>query len=223
MSLASRTSLRTHFEVLSLGLEASSPRELPCPWLKDSTIFEPLKFRWKTPEILWKICKDLFLFSSSRASPEKKFLKTFFHLKKIFEDLFFLRTLAPVSLVLGLGLERVCLWPWPQFFCVCLALASSLVSWTPTLLLKLDHYSILRLCKNLIASFFSDRTQFVSSSGIKSSNLPVTFGIPQCSILGPFFYFDLRNPILRSLHHAYLLTTRAYFFLQINCPLSKLI
>ena len=30
-------SSRTHFEVL--GLEASSPRKLPCPQLEDSTIF----------------------------------------------------------------------------------------------------------------------------------------------------------------------------------------
>ena len=42
-------SLRTHFEVLGLGLEASSPQKLPYPRLEDSTIFEPLKFRWKTP------------------------------------------------------------------------------------------------------------------------------------------------------------------------------
>ena len=34
---------RTHFEVLGLGLEASSPRKLACPWLEDSTIFELLK------------------------------------------------------------------------------------------------------------------------------------------------------------------------------------
>ena len=45
-SCASRTSSRTHFEVLGLGLEgqvlgleASSPRKLACPRLKDSTIF----------------------------------------------------------------------------------------------------------------------------------------------------------------------------------------
>ena len=51
-SLASRTSSRTHFEVLGLGLglegqvlglglglEASSPRKLVCPRLEDSTIF----------------------------------------------------------------------------------------------------------------------------------------------------------------------------------------
>ena len=45
-SLASRTSSKTHFEVLGLGLEGqvlglevSSPRKLPCPRLDDSTIF----------------------------------------------------------------------------------------------------------------------------------------------------------------------------------------
>ena len=46
-------SSRTHFEVLglslegqvlSLGLEASSPRKLACPRLEDSTFFELLKF-----------------------------------------------------------------------------------------------------------------------------------------------------------------------------------
>ena len=85
-----RTSLasRTHFEVLGLGLkgqvlEATSPRKLPCPRLKDSTTFEPLKFCWKTPETSRKICEDLFLFFSIRDhlkkivlrpfSPEKKF------------------------------------------------------------------------------------------------------------------------------------------------------
>ena len=58
MSLASRT----HFEVLGLGLEASSPRKLPCHRLEDSTIFEPLKFRWKTPETLGKSAKIFFWF-----------------------------------------------------------------------------------------------------------------------------------------------------------------
>ena len=49
----------------------------------------------------------------------KKNFEDLFHLKKNFEDLFFWRTLASVSLVLGLGLERVCPWPWPRkFFCV---------------------------------------------------------------------------------------------------------
>ena len=135
--LASKTSSRTDFEVL--GLEASSPRKLPCPRLEDSTIFERLKFRWKTPETLRKICKDLFLVFSSR-DRLKKIFEDLFCRKKIFEDLFFWRTLASVSLVLGLGLERVC--PWPRNFFVSLALASSLLSSTPPLALQLMFCSL---------------------------------------------------------------------------------
>ena len=60
-SLASRTSSRTHFEVL--GLEALGPRKLPCPQLEDSTIFESLKFCWK------------------RQKPRRKFVNTFFVLR----------------------------------------------------------------------------------------------------------------------------------------------
>ena len=56
-SLASRTSSRTHFEVLGpglglegqvlgLGLEASSPRKLACPRLEDSAIFWNVKILW---------------------------------------------------------------------------------------------------------------------------------------------------------------------------------
>ena len=107
-SLASRTSSRTHFEVLGLGLEASSPRKLPCPWLQNSLIFEPLKFFWKTSETLRKICKDFFLTSSSRD-----------RLKKHFEDLFCGGGENTYVCVLGP-------WPWPRkglslapkFFCV---------------------------------------------------------------------------------------------------------
>ena len=55
-------SSRTHFEVFGLGLEASSPRKLPCPRLEDSTIFDLLKFRWKAPETLRKICRPFFWF-----------------------------------------------------------------------------------------------------------------------------------------------------------------
>ena len=79
---------RSHFEVVGLGLEASCPRKLPCPRLDDSTIFEPLKFRWKMPETLRKVCKNLFLVSSS-TDRLKKIFEDLFRLKKIFEDLFF--------------------------------------------------------------------------------------------------------------------------------------
>ena len=64
-SLASRTSSRTHFEVLGLGLEALGPRKLPCPRLEYSTIFEPLKFCWK------------------RQKPHRKFVNTFFYFAQL--------------------------------------------------------------------------------------------------------------------------------------------
>ena len=62
------TASRTHFEVL--GLEASSPRKLPCPRLEYSTIFWVVKSWWSAWKIFWKtffsgdclknFCKDLF-------------------------------------------------------------------------------------------------------------------------------------------------------------------
>ena len=79
-------------------------------------------------------------------SPEKTFWKTFFTGKRLkkFLKTFFLRTLAFVSLILGLGIERFCPrksfpWPrpWPRIFFLFLALASSLVSSTPPLIIML--------------------------------------------------------------------------------------
>ena len=107
---------------------ASKPQVLKnCPVLGSRTalFFEPLKFCRKAPETSQKICEDLFLFSSS-GNRLKKIFEELFCLKKIFEDLFFWRTLAPVFLVFGLGLKRVCPWPWSRNFFVPLSLASSL-------------------------------------------------------------------------------------------------
>ena len=77
-------SSRKHFQVLGLGLEASSPRKLPCPRLEDSIIF-----------LMLKICR----------SAEKIFVDRFFEdrLKNFFEDLFFLEN----TCVCVLG-------PWPR-------------------------------------------------------------------------------------------------------------
>ena len=104
-SLASRTSSRTDFEVLGLGLEgqvlglgleASSPRKLACPRLEDSTIFWKVKILWSGWKIFWKA----FFVEIAW----KIFVKTFFF--------FFGEHLRFVSLVLGLGLEHSC--PWPR-------------------------------------------------------------------------------------------------------------
>ena len=132
--LALRTSLvsRTHFEVLGLGFETSSPRKLSCPRLEDSTIFEPLKFRWKTSNLAENLQRPFFLVSSSRD-----------RLKKNFEDFF---------------LENTCvcvLGPWPRIFFV--SLASSLVSSTPPLLptpLKESKTKMSNIHPRISSSFF---------------------------------------------------------------------
>ena len=122
-ALASRTSSRTHFEVL--GLEASNPRKLPCPRLEDSTNFEPLKFRWKTSETLRKICKDLFLVSSSRDCLKKNFWRLFSPEKNFWRPYFFEIAWKKILRTFFFG-EHLRLCPWPReglslalkFFCV---------------------------------------------------------------------------------------------------------
>ena len=91
------------------------------------------------------------------------------HLKNFCEDLFFWRTFALVSLVLGLGLEHSC--PWPREglsserlslalasdFFVSLALASSLVSSTPPLALDLQDRDETETLTNRVSRLFRDR------------------------------------------------------------------
>ena len=112
-----RTSSRTYFEILGLGLEASVLENCPVLGSRTALFFEPLKFCWKTPETSRKILRRAFLFSSFGD-----------RLKKNFEDFFLKNTLrrCPWSMALAssipvLGLERVCprkSYPWPRIFCV---------------------------------------------------------------------------------------------------------
>ena len=64
-------SSRTHFAVfgleghaLGLGIEASSPRKLPCPRLENSTIFCPVKILLGNARNFAENLRRLFLFSA---------------------------------------------------------------------------------------------------------------------------------------------------------------
>ena len=135
---SSRTSLalRTHFEVLGLGLEASSPQKLACPRLEDSTIFWNVKILWSAWKIFWKtffsgdrlknFCEDLFFFFFFFEIAWKIFVKTFFFSESTCAlcpwpwPRAFLSLASRVSVlgkaVLGLGFF-LCPWPWPRALC----------------------------------------------------------------------------------------------------------
>ena len=117
---SSTTSLasRTYFEVLILGLrlEASSLWKLPCPRLEDSTIFCTVEILLENVGNIAENLRRPFLFSSNGNHLEKFFKNLFYFIlffwrspeKVVWRPFFFLRTLAPVSLVLGLGLGFFC-------------------------------------------------------------------------------------------------------------------
>ena len=140
MSLALKTSSRTHFEVLGLedqvlglGLEAYKSSKMPCPRAGDSTVF------WivKNGPLLWSFF-FYFILDNARNLAENLRRQFFF-----FENTC---ALCPWSLILALstpalGIGRVYPrkvgpWPWLRiFFFESLALAWNVGSSTPPLVL----------------------------------------------------------------------------------------
>ena len=140
----------------SLAL-ASKPQVLEnCPVLgwRTALFLNRWNFVGKRQKPCENSAKTFFLVSSSRDSL-KKFLKTFFAWKKFLKTLFF-RTLASVSLVLGL--ERACAWPWPRNCFV--PLASSLVSSTPPMSPMPEFKKLL----SLVIFFSTNQKTMLSSS-----------------------------------------------------------
>ena len=90
------------------------------------------------------------------------------------------------------------------------------------LLEKLSYYGIRGTALRLIWKFVTNRVQFVNLSDVKSEYIPINYGVPEGSILGPLLFLLYINGISNtsSIINIIMFADDTNIFLAINVWLS---